>query len=120
MPESMVKYINDKEFSVNMVKNTEQSQYLSTSKYASNSKYPLEMNVFREIYPSKTSKLPSNSKYPLASDYKYIVIKYRLFYYDYSRGGIIKMETNKFYTINIPLTTKGLFEFRFKMIRKDI
>ena len=115
-----VKYINDEEFSVNMTKQTEQSQYPLITKYASNSKYPLALNVLREIYPDIIPKTPSNSKYPLASNYKFIVIKYRLFYYDYSLGGVERIETNNFYTINIPLETDGLFEFRFKMIRKDI
>lgn len=115
-----VKYINDKEFSVNIIKQTERSQYPSITKYAGSIKYPLALNVLREIFPSTISKIPSNSKYPLAGNYKFIVIKYRLFYYDYSMGGIEKMETNKFYTINIPLTTEGLFEFKFKMTRKDI
>lgn len=115
-----VKYINDKEFSVNMIKQTEQSQYPSIIKYASSTKYPLALNVLREIYPDIIPKTPSNSKYPLASNYKFIVIKYRLFYYDYSLGGVERIETNNFYTVNIPLTTDGLFEFKFKMTRKNI
>lgn len=113
-----VNSISDTEFSVNLIKETERSHYPSITKYASSTKYPTALNVLTEIFPSLISKLPSNSKYPLAGNYKFIVIKYRLFYYDYSQGGIARIETDKYYTINIPLTTDGLFEFKFKMIRK--
>ena len=114
-----VNYISDKEFSTNMMKETERSYYPLISKYLSSAKYPTGLNVLREIYPNTKLKIPSVSKYPLASNYKYIVIKYRLFYYDYSQGGIARIETNKFYTINIPLNTDGLFKLNIKITRKN-
>lgn len=114
-----VKYINDLEFSINLKKEIERSYYPQNTKYLASTKYPLALNALREIYPQKNYGMPSNYKYPLISNYKFIILKYRLFYYDYSLGGIAQIFTDKYYTINIPFEVNGIFEFRTKMERKE-
>ena len=105
---------SDTSFGFNLRKGNEQSVYPQNNLYSDDNLYPLPLYVQHEIHPQINSYC-SEEKYPLASNYKYIIYKYQLYYID--RGSAIQ-ELQQFYTMSYSTKTKGLFEIVNKIERK--
>lgn len=107
---------SDTVYGINMKIEAEKSIYPQITSYAGNSKYPIKFYAEREIYPNINIQ-PSISKYPLKSNYKYVIFKYRLYYYytvDFE-----EVFLDEYYTMNYPIgNIKGLFEIKNKIERK--
>lgn len=104
-------------FGFNLRRGLESNKYPSQSLYTRNGLYPLPLKVSKEIHPHR--KLYTGSGIvPLLSDYKYIMYKYRYYYwddyaYDYKN-------VDEYFITNLPNNTKGLFEIVTKIERSDV
>jgi len=103
-------------FGFNLRKGLEPNKYPTPTTYAGNL-YPLPLEVSREILPN-INLYPGNGKYPLLSDYKYIVYKYRYYYFDEFNYDYIDLD--EYFTMSLPNDTKGLFEIVTKIERSDV
>lgn len=107
---------SDTEYGVNFKIDANKTIYPTETLYAGNGKYPTKFHVKREIFANKNLQ-PANNKYPLASNYKYIVFKYRLYYYDAFNN--LHIFLDEYYTMNYPIgNIQGLFEVKNKIERK--
>lgn len=107
---------SDTVFKFNLLKSFQQNIHPQTIRYTGSRLYPLSAYVPKEMHPSVTMYC-SNGRYPLKSDYKYIIYKYRLYYYDTMQGKIIKLD--KYYTLSyLETKAKGLFEIKTKIERR--
>lgn len=104
---------SDTSFGFNLRKGNEQSVYPQNNLYTEDSLYPLPLYVQNEIHPQNNLHC-SDTLYPLASNYKYVIYKYQLYYID--RGSAIE-ELQQFYTMNYSTKVKGLFEIVNKIER---
>lgn len=104
---------SDTSFGFNLRKGNEQSVYPQNDLYSGNSLYPLPLYVQNEVHP-QNSLCCSEEQYPLASNYKYVIYKYQLYYI--GRGSAIE-ELQDFYTMNYSTRVKGLFEIVNKIER---
>jgi hypothetical protein len=111
---------SDTVWGVNFKIDKSQNKYPRAISYPSSNKYPVKFYADREIRPNK-QLFPNNSKYPLASNYNYVIYRYRLYYIDYSMGGGgVIIYTDKYYTMSYPIgRTTGLFEIKNKIERKN-
>lgn len=106
---------SDTVFGFNLLKGFQQSIYPKNAIYTSSRLYPLQEYIQKEVYPL-LKMYCGNGKYPLKSNYKYIIYKFRLYYYDTMQGKIVYL--NKYYTLNYPeIKAKGLFEIKTKIER---
>lgn len=107
---------SDTVFGFNLLKGFQQNVYPQNAIYTSGRLYPLPEYVQKETYPFLKSYC-GNNKYPLKSDYKYIVYKFKLYYYDTMQGRIIELD--RYYTLNYAKTNlKGIFEIKTKIERR--
>jgi hypothetical protein len=108
---------SDTSFGFNLRRGLESNKYPAQRLYAGNGLYPLPLKVNKELHPHK--KLYTGSGIvPLLSDYKYIMYKYRYYYFDDFAYDYIYI--NEFFTTNLPNDTKGLFEIVTKIERSDV
>lgn len=108
---------SDTSFGLNLRKGLEPTKYPRQSLYARSGLHPLPLKVDKELHPHR--KLYTGSGIvPLLSDYKYIIYKYRYYYFnDYAYD---YRWTDDYFTINLPNETKGLFEIVTKIERSDV
>lgn len=107
-----VKEESDTSFGFNVRKGNEQSVFPKNNLYCGSCKYPLPLYVGRELYPN-VNLYSSNKLYPLESNYKYIIYKYEMYYFD--RGSA--KHTLNYYTMSLYNSTKGIFEILTKIER---
>lgn len=108
---------SDTSFGFNIRRGLEHNKYPSQSLYAGSNLYPLPLKVNKEIYPHKRLYTASGIV-PLLADYKYIMYKYRYYYWDdyaYNYKFV-----DEYFTTNLPNDTKGLFEIVTKIERSDV
>lgn len=115
-----VEQISNTEYCINFKIEENKNIYPQINRYAGNNKYPRKFYARKEILPN-IDIYPSNKKFPLASNIKYLIYEFQLYYIDFSKGGfdgeIIK--TDNFYTMSYPLKkTTGLFKLKNKIERK--
>lgn len=104
-------------FGFNLLKGSQQSIYPQNTVYTTSKLYPLSKYIQKEVYPSLKIYC-GNGKIPLKSNYKYIIYKFRLYYYDTMQDKIVYL--NKYYTLNYPeIKAKGLFEIKTKIERSN-
>lgn len=108
--------ISDFSFGFTLKKGLEPNKYPTPTTYTNNL-YPLALKVSKEILPNR-NLYPGNGKHPLLSDYKYIVYKYRYYYFNDKNGEYIDLD--EYFTVNLPNDTKGLFEIVTKIERSDV
>lgn len=101
-------------FSFNLRKGDDVSIYPQVDMYPANNLYPMPLFVKTEIYP-RNDMYPAEDLYPGDSNYKYIYLKYRLYYFESSQPQYL----DEYYSIYIENDTKGLFEFIEKIERSD-
>lgn len=53
--------------------------------------------------------------YPLKTGYNYVILKYRLYYYDFNQGQNVKL--NQYYTMSYVHSPKGIFTITNKIER---
>lgn len=114
-----IEYLNDTTFEINLKRDTYKNVFPNTNFYGATGKMPVAFYDERDLFPE--SKLyGGTNKYPVKSNYQYIILKYQLYYIDYSMSAEPDMtRINKFYTMNIPLNNiKGLFKLRTKVERR--
>lgn len=109
-----INVIDDFSFSFKLRKGLDPNKYPTPTTYTNNL-YPLPVKVIKEIHPNMNLYASSN-KVPLASDYKYIIYKYR--YYDWYNGDYHDLD--EYFTVSLPNDTKGLFEIVTKIERSDV
>lgn len=115
-----VHVISPLEYGVTLKIDSSPKQYLGTNKFLSNSKYPIQESVSREQFLTSYNH-PQSNKYPLKGSYRYLMMKYRLFYIEYRDGVYQTILLNKYYTMNIPINkTTGIFELREIIERESI
>ena len=108
---------SDTVFGFNLLKGFKQNIFPHNKTYARSGLYPLPEYTSREEYPLAKG-FCSSTKYPLQSNYKYIIYKFRLYYYDTMQGKIVNL--NRYYTLSYPETTvKGLFQIKTKIERSN-
>ena len=108
---------SDTSFGFNLRKGLETNKYPLQTIYAGNNLYPLPLNVNKELHPH--NKLYTGSGIvPLLSDYKYIMYKYRYYYYHDFMDDYIDLD--EYFVTNLPNDTKGLFEIVTKIERSDV
>lgn len=108
---------SDTVFGFNLLKGFQQSIFPHRKRYASNGLYPLPEYTEREEQPL-VDGFCGSTKFPLQSNYKYIIYKFQLYYYDTMQGNIVKL--NRYYTLSYPETTvKGLFQIKTKIERSN-
>lgn len=108
---------SDTSFGFNLRKGLESNKYPSATTYAGSNLYPLPLKVSKEIQPH--NKLYTGSGIvPLLADYKYIMYKYRYYYFDEFRYDYIYID--EYFITNLPNDTKGLFEIVTKIERSDV
>jgi len=108
---------SDTSFGFNLRRGLESNKYPSQSLYTGNMLYPLPLKVNKEIHPHKRLYTGSGVV-PLLADYKYIMYKYRYYYFDdyaYDYKYI-----DEYFIANLPNDTKGLFEIVTKIERSDV
>jgi hypothetical protein len=108
---------SDTSFGFNIRRGLEHNKYPSQSLYTRNGLVPLPLKVNKEIHPHKRLYTGSGIV-PLLSDYKYIIYKYRYYYYDDFTYDVVYL--NEYFTINLLNDTKGLFEIVTKFERSDV
>lgn len=104
-------------FGFNLRKGLESNKYPSQGLYAGSNLYPLPLKVSKELHPHRRLYTGSGIV-PLLSDYKYIMYKYRYYYWDdyaYDYKYI-----DEYFITNLPNDTKGLFEIVTKIERSDV
>lgn len=107
----------DTSFGFNIKKGLEPTKFPRTSIYPRSSLYPVALKINKEIHPHK--RLYSGSGIvPLLSNYKYIIYKYRYYYFDSFLYDYVDLD--KYFTINLPNETEGLFEIVTKIERSDV
>lgn len=111
-----INVIDDFSFSFKLRKGLEPNKYPTLTTYTNNL-YPLPLKVSKEILPNINLQ-PSSNKYPLLSDYKYIVYKYRYYYFNDKQSEYIDLD--EYFTMSLPNDTKGLFEIVTKIERSDV
>lgn len=103
-------------FGFNLLKGFQENMYPKQELYAGEELYPLPFNSYQEEYPLKDLYCGDDC-FPLQSNYKYIIYKYRLFYYDNMQARIINLD--KYYTLNyLETEVKGIFKIKTKIERK--
>lgn len=107
-----IKEESDTTFGFNLRKGNEQSVFPRNNLHCGSGKYPLPLYVRKELY-SRINLYSLNSLYPLASNYKYIIYNYEMYYFD--RGNA--KHSLGYYTMNLYDTTKGIFKILTKMER---
>ena len=108
---------NNTEFGFNLLKGFEESIYPNETLYAGADLYPMPLYKKEEKYPS-TDLYATDSMYPMQANYKYIIYKYRLFFYDTMQDKLINLD--EYYTLNyFENQAKGLFEIKTKISRKE-
>lgn len=107
---------SDTSFGFNLRKGLEPNKYPTSTTYTGNL-YPLPLKVSKEILPN-VNLYPGNGKYPMLSDYKYIIYKYKYYYFDGRYNDYIDL--NEYFTMSLPNDTKGLFEIVTKIERSDV
>lgn len=107
-----VKEESNTSFGFNLRKGNEQSIFPRNNLYCGSGKYPLPLYIEKELHP-KVNLYSSNRLYPLESNYKYIIYKYEMYYFD--RGAT--KHSLGCYTMNLYNTTKGIFEILTKIER---
>ncbi len=88
--------------------------------------------IFRNIFSNEnllgilepSSRQPSNNLYPTDTEnyFTHIFIKYKLYYNIYDRQGGINyqhVDTGKWYTLSVPITATGDFDYAIKYERSD-
>lgn len=108
---------SDTSFGFNLRRGLEHNKYPSQSLYSRVGLYPLPLNVNKELHPRKRLYTGSGIV-PLLADYKYIMYKYRYYYFDdfaYDYKYI-----DEYFTTNLSNNTKGLFEIVTKIERSDV
>lgn len=106
---------DDTTFSFNLKKANDVGVYPNNNGYPSTSTFPLTFRIKTSKYPS-TNLYTSNNLYPSVGDYKYIIIKYRLYYID--RGSNI-VNLNDFYTMSFYTNKEGILTIKDKIERND-
>lgn len=107
-----VKEESNTSFGFNLRKGNEQSIFPRNNLYCGSGKYPLPLYVRKELF-TRTNLYSSNRLYPLASNYKYIIYRYEIYYFN--RGN---QKCNiGYYTMNLYNSTKGIFEILTKIER---
>lgn len=107
-----IKEESNTSFGFNLRKGNEQSIFPRNNLYCGSGKYPLPLYIEKELHP-KVNLYSSNRLYPLESNYKYIIYKYEMYYFD--RGAA--KHSLGYYTMNLYNTTKGIFEILTKIER---
>lgn len=100
-------------FGFNLRKGDSPSIYPQNNLYGSDNLYPLPIYIINEIHP-QTTQYCQEDLYPMASNYKYIIYKYQLYYI--ARGDSIET-LDKYYTMSYASDAKGLFEIINKIER---
>lgn len=108
---------SDTSFGFNLKRGLEHNKYPGQSLYARSGLFPLPLKVNKELHPH--NKLYTGSGIvPLLSDYKYIMYKYRYYYFDEFMYDYVFI--NDYFITNLPNNTKGLFEIVTKIERSDV
>lgn len=103
-------------FGFNLLKEFQENMYPKQELYAGDELYPLPFNSYQEEYPLKDLYC-GDDFFPLQSNYKYIIYKFRLCYYDNMQARIINLD--KYYTLNyLETKAKGIFKIKTKIERK--
>lgn len=108
--------VDDYSFSFALIKSTENTKYPQTTTQPSSSEFPVRFNVLMERHPLTTT-YPDSNGYPMQSDYKYVIMKYRVYYIHPTLGTFVW--TGQEYTMSIYTEVKGLFEVVTKIERGD-
>lgn len=109
-----VNVIDDTTFSFNLKKGDVNNIFTRSSLQPTSSKYPLALYVNLFKFPS-SSKFAYSNIYPAQTDYRYIIYKYRLYYF--YRSGLVELD--EYYTMSYLTDVKGLFEIETKIERND-
>lgn len=104
-------------FGFNLRKGLESNKYPTQTIYAGNNLYPLPLKVNKELQPHNRLYAGSGIV-PLLADYKYVMYKYRYYYYDDFGDNYIDLD--EYFVTNLPNDTKGLFEIVTKIERSDV
>lgn len=115
-----INYINDMAFGINLKRDAYKNVFPNANSYGATGKMPVAFYNEKDLFPD-LNLYGGTNKYPVKSNYQYIILKYQLYYIDYSMSAEPDMtRINKFYTMNIPLNNvKGLFELRTKVERRS-
>ncbi len=103
---------SDTSYSFNLKVDTDRNIYPFVSRYCKSTMFPTAPNFKREIHPM--SNLYTGTRMPMISNYKYIIYKFRLCYWD--RGCVFHW-LDEYYTMNLANQSKGLFEIVTKIER---
>lgn len=104
-------------FGFNLRRGLESNKYPTQTLYARNGLFPLPLKVNKELHPHRQLYTGSGIV-PLLSDYKYIMYKYRYYYWDSFRYDNVYLD--EYFITNLPNDTKGLFEIVTKIERSDV
>lgn len=112
-----VELIDDDDYTFSFVikKASDNGIYPGNNMYPSSDLYSRTFKIKSSIYPKPTLYLGSNL-YPRAGDYKYIIMKYKLYYI--SRGGEV-IETGDEYTMSFYTPKEGILTIKDKIERND-
>lgn len=108
---------SDTSFGFNLRRGLESNKYPTQTLYSGSNLYPLPLKVNKELHPHRRLYTGSGIV-PLLADYKYIMYKYRYYYWDDFRYDYIFLD--EYFITNLPNDTKGLFEIVTKIERSDV
>ena len=104
-------------FSLKMRRGLEPSKFPSTTLYSRNTLHPLPLKVTKELHPHKRQYTGSGIV-PLIADYKYVMYRYRYYYYEQFMDEYIDID--EYFITNLPNDTKGLFKIITRIERSDV
>lgn len=110
-----VNIINDTTFNFVLNKGSNATMFPSAGEFPSLTNHPLTLVIKTSNYPSANIYC-GNDIYPLRGDYKYIMMKYRLFYVD--RGDRL-IETGEEYIMNYYNEKDGIIQVNTKIERNE-
>lgn len=104
-------------FGFNLRRGLESNKFPTLTLYTGSNLYPLPLKVNKELHPHRQLYTGSGIV-PLLSDYKYIMYKYRYYYWDDFRYDNVFLD--EYFITNLPNDTKGLFKIVTKIERSDV